>query len=55
MLGKPSPHNFREDIEKIDPRTLINGKPDFVTAVGSFWPKNELRPISYHAASPPCG
>ena len=52
MLGKPSPHNFREDIEKIDPRTLINGKPDFVTAVGNFWPKNELRPISYHATKP---
>jgi len=52
-LGKPSPYSFRDDIAKLDlpggghdPRTLFNGKPDFVTAVGSFWPRNELRPVA---------
>jgi len=46
LLGKPSPHSFRDEIEKLDVRTLINGKPDFVLAVGHYWPKNELRPAS---------
>ena len=46
LLGKPSPHSYRDEIEKLDVRTLINGKPDFITAVGAYWPKNELRPPS---------
>ena len=59
MMGKPSPHAFREEIKKLDlpggghdPRTLYNGKPDFITAVGSFWPKNELKQPDVLATEP---
>ena len=43
-LGKPSPYSFRDEIPLLDARTLVNGKPNFVTAVGSYWPRHEQRP-----------
>eukprot|EP00964_Phaeocystis_antarctica_P114039 scaffold78014_cov75-Phaeocystis_antarctica.AAC.3 len=59
MMGKPSPHAFRDDIKKLDlpggghdPRTLFNGKPDFITAVGRFWPRNELKQPDVLATEP---